>query len=207
MTKLERAEFNLSDQTRQVLVGILLGDAHIQIRSNSSINARLKYTQSIVHKEYFDHIYELFKHYTTESFLPYYLSQPHTITQKNSNSWTFVTMSLPCFKLYRDLFYNSDGVKIVPENIGDLLTPIGLAYWVMDDGSKLKKGLHLNTYGFNSQDIDLLLNVLRNKFNLKCSTHIKNGRYRIYIGYESMDLLRSLVSPHMHSSMMYKIED
>jgi len=36
-------------------------------------------------------------------------------------------MQLPCFNEYRNLFYNLN-VKIVPENIYDLLTPKGLAF-------------------------------------------------------------------------------
>lgn len=39
----------------------------------------------------------------------------------------FNTYSLPCFNYYYDLFY-VDKVKRVPFNIGELLTPLGLAY-------------------------------------------------------------------------------
>ena len=50
------------------------------------------------------------------------------------------------------MFYSLNK-KIVPSNINQLLTPRGLAYWVMDDGSLQNKGLHLNTYGFTNQDV------------------------------------------------------
>jgi LAGLIDADG DNA endonuclease family len=50
----------------------------------------------------------------------------------------FVTLSLPlvldcpkaraCFNIYRELFYNSEGKKIIPENLEELLTARGLAY-------------------------------------------------------------------------------
>ena len=46
--------------------------------------------------------------------------------------------------------------KIVPSNIQDLLTPRGLAYWIMDDGSLQNKGLHLNTYGAQATNQDVL---------------------------------------------------
>jgi len=39
----------------------------------------------------------------------------------------FNTYSLPCFQELYNLFYPS-GKKIVPLNIGELLTPMGLAY-------------------------------------------------------------------------------
>ncbi len=63
---------------------------------------------------------------------------------------------MPCFNYYKNLFYISDGLKIVPSNIQDLLTPRGLAYWIMVDGSIQNKGLHLNTYGFTYQDVLIL---------------------------------------------------
>lgn len=195
LTQKERALLTLSDSTQQALIGILLGDGHLQKRS-STANTRFRFTQSTKHEEYFYLVHELFSDFLTESFTPYHYNSKFSV-----QSLHFVTMALPCFNYYHDLFYNSKKVKVVPSNISDLLTARGLAFWIMDDGSKIVNGLHLNTYAFSSPDIDLLLDVLKNKFNLKCSIHIKNGQYRIYISHESMDLLRSLVTPHMHTSM------
>lgn len=48
----------------------------------------------------------------------------------------------------------------------------------MDDGSKIKNGIHLNTYGFTLQEVELLVKVLINKFGLKCSIHMKNNQPR-----------------------------
>jgi hypothetical protein len=49
-------------------------------------------------------------------------------------------MQLPCFNVFREMFYMSN-VKVVPNNIYDLLTPKGLAFWIMDDGSRQGDGL------------------------------------------------------------------
>ena len=78
------------------------------------------------------------------------------------------------------MFYNK-GKICVPNNIQELLTYRSLAYWIMDDGSIQNKGLHLNTYGFSHEDIELLLNTLTNKFQLKCSIHHHKSGNRIYI--------------------------
>jgi len=40
----------------------------------------------------------------------------------------FQTLSLPCFNIYRNLFYDLNGIKIIPDNIEELLTPVSLAY-------------------------------------------------------------------------------
>jgi hypothetical protein len=114
-------------------------------------------------------------------------------------------MALPCFNSYKDSFYISDN-KIVPYNINENFTEISLAFWIMDDGSKQGKGLHLNTYSFSLESIDRLLNLLEMKFELKCSIHLKENKPKIYISTESMENLRLRVSFHMHSSMLYKLD-
>lgn len=100
-------------------------------------------------------------------------------------------MQLPCFNIFREMFY-LDGIKIVPVDIYNNLTAVGLAYWLMVDGSKSGQGLHLNTYGFYHQSIDRLLFVLRGQ--------------RLFIPSTSMPRLRELVSPYIIPSMQYKIK-
>lgn len=93
-------------------------------------------------------------------------------------------------------------------NIKELLTPLSLAYWIMDDGSIQNKGLHLNTYGFNSEEVLRLKSALENLFgenSLKCSIHKHSKGSRIYIWEESMPLLREKISQYMHTDMLYKI--
>ena len=90
-------------------------------------------------------------------------------TKVQYSSVNFQTLSLPCFNNYRSKFYDSKNKpsKIVPSNIKDLLTPIGLAYWIMDDGDIQKKGLYLNTYGFTPEDTLCLKITLENIFGRK----------------------------------------
>ena len=104
-------------------------------------------------------------------------------------------MKLPCFNVFRDLFY-SWNVKTVPYNIYELLTAKGLAFWIMDDGSKHGTGLHISVYAFSNNDVDKLMFTLQDKFNLKCSIHYnRDNKPRIYIFKESMDHLITLVKP------------
>ena len=69
----------------------------------------------------------------------------------------------------------------------------------------MNNGLHLNTYGFTLQEVELLIKVLMNKFELKCSIHMKNNQPRIFIYNKSINTLKSLVISHMHPSMLYKL--
>ena len=114
-------------------------------------------------------------------------------------------MQLPCFNEYRELFYELN-VKIVPANIYELLTPRGLAFWLMDDGSKHGSGMHISVYGFTNTDLDKLMFTLQDKFNLKCSIHYnRDKKPRIYIFKESMDILITLVKPYFIKEMVYKL--
>jgi hypothetical protein len=89
-----------------------------------------------------------------------------------------------------------------------MLDPITLAHWIMGDATMTKDGLLFCTDSFSYQDIVLLINVLILPYNLKCSIHKSNHQFRIYVFKESIPKLVSIVSivkPHMHFSMLYKI--
>jgi len=59
---------------------------------------------------------------------------------------------------------------------------------------------------FSNKDIDKLMFTLQNKFNLKCSIHYnRDKKPRIYIFKESMDNLKSWISPHFIKEMLYKL--
>jgi len=78
----------------------------------------------------------------------------------------------------------------------------------MGDGSSYNLSLHLSVYAFTIDEVKLLINVLENKFNLKCSYYIHSsieGKLWIYIWEESVEKLRLLVSPYIIPSMLYKI--
>jgi hypothetical protein len=53
--------------------------------------------------------------------------KPYKRTGKIYKSLYFRTLTLPCLNEYHNMFYKNK-VKIIPENIDKLLTPIGLAY-------------------------------------------------------------------------------
>ena len=194
----------------EIIIGLLLGDGHIQKRSITG-NARFIYAQSSLrlhHLNYFNHIFNLFKSFLSKDFILKDRKFLDKRTNKSYSSVSFATLSLPCFNYYRSLFYNSDNIKVIPMNIETLLTPRGLAYYIMDDGSLQNKGLHLNTYGFTSEDVLRLKHTLENMFgvnSLKCSIHKHQNGDRIYIWEESMNCLRSNIAQFMHKDMLYKL--
>ena len=194
---------------KDVLIGILLGDAHIAKRSSTG-NSRLIYAQTaILHKAYFDYVYSFFTIFCVNEYKPQSKIVRDKRTNKIYSAISFTTMQLPCFNVFKELFYlapEAVNVKIVPHNIYELLTPKGLAFWIMDDGSKHGSGLHISVYAFSNQDVDKLMFTLQDKFNLKCSIHYnRDKKPRIYIFKESMDHLITLVKPYFINEMLYKL--
>lgn len=197
----------------EIIVGLLLGDGHLQCRK---LNSRFIYGQSSLrehHLNYFYHIYDLFKPYISKNLK---IKSNTFVNKKNNKSYSsvyFATLTLPCFNYYKELFYMPLSIgkykKIVPNNINQLLTPRGLAYWIMDDGSIQNQGLHLNTYGFSKNEVERLKTTVENLFApstiIKCSIHKHPKGYRIYIWNQSMDFLRNNLHQYMHKDMLYKL--
>ena len=83
--------------------------------------------------------------------------------------------------MYEKFYVN--GKKVVPATIADILTPVGLAYWIMDDGVFTGTGLKIYTNAFSQDELNLLVEALDKKFSIKASIHkssIENQR-TIYI--------------------------
>nr|AFA35831.1 putative LAGLIDADG homing endonuclease [Pseudococcomyxa simplex] len=195
----------LTLEQREVLVGILLGDANLQTESNGR-TYRLRVTQAEQNKEYLFALYELFKPLVNTPPKLYTYS-PDKRTNNISERWAFATTQHGCFRFYGKQFY-VDGKKRVPLIIEKWLTPRSLAYWYMDDGAQKWKGRSLGvvlcTDGFGSDEVYKLAAILTTKYNLKTSVQVKGNGLRLYISTTSYSNLKRLIYPHLLPSMLYK---
>lgn len=199
-----KASLKITPPLDEVIVGSILGDLTAE-RPNNNCNTRLTFKQSLVNKEYLLHLFSLFEEYCGSKpiNLSYFDNRPDRMNTYKSIK--FSTLSLPCFNIYRELFYNAAGQKIVPSCIKDLLTARGLAYWFCDDGYKATNGFYFATDSFTDNDLLLLLDVLRTKFELECGIHKTTNGYRIYIFSTSREKFISLVKPYMLEHFYYKL--
>lgn len=193
-----------------ILIGSLLGDLYAERRGPST---RFAIKQSDTHKEYIYYLHNiLYKEGYCSSNIQKGTTTASNKSLKRYTYYRFKTYSFSSLNWIYDLFY-INGIKIVPLNISEYLTPLALAIWIMDDGSKSQSGgLILSTEGFDKTSIDLLCSVLSNKYGLTVTTP-KNGvnrqgnsRYRIYVSANSMLKLRSIIKPYIIPSMSYKID-
>lgn len=184
---------------QQALVGLLLGDGSL-VKKCAGGGTYFKFAQSIIHRGYLMHVFQLFQEQGLVNMVA--PSMGTSIIAGVTHTWfQFTTKSLAEWNSLYSLFYVA-GVKVIPTNIADILTPVSLAYWFMDDGGWTKTGIHLATNNFTPQDTIRLVDVLRSKFGLKCSIHSRN---RIYIWAGSCPRFIDLVKPYIHSDMNYKL--
>ena len=123
----KKVHLTIPSNLHEIIIGSLLGDLTTE-RPNIKCNTRLQFKQSLINKEYIYHMYNLFQVYCNTG--PLNMSKFDSRVNKNKTYYAikFQTLSLPCFNIYRELFYNSDGKKILPANIENFLTVKGLAY-------------------------------------------------------------------------------
>lgn len=119
----------------------------------------------------------------------------------------FFTLALNCFNELHYLFYLA-GKKVIPHNIYEILTPVTLAHILMRDGVPRNHGIIICTDSHYTSDVVILMGVLiiRYKLDFILRFHMPANHSIIYIRERSMPLLRTIVRPHMHSSITYKIK-
>jgi hypothetical protein len=102
---------------------------------------------------------------------------------------------LSCFTKLHSLFY-VNGVKVIPQNIYELLTPVALAHVIMGDGSAQRHGLIICTDSYTTPEVVRLINVLMIRYRLDCTLRFHTPTQpRIYIKQRSLAKLQTIVGP------------
>lgn len=199
-------KIKLNALQKEVLFGVVLGDAHLETQNNK-ITYRVKFEQSSKKKPYIDHLYEIFKDFVKTPPKPKIVSYKIGCQNKTSLNIRFATIQSSLFTFFGKQFYKENKKK-VPKLIHRWLTPRALAYWYMDDGSMKSvqsKGVLFNTQGFSHAEVQLLCNVLTDKFKLFCwPRKQKNKTYQIYVSGKSYETLRDCIYSFIIPEMQYK---
>ncbi len=184
------------------ITGLLLSDDLISLSSKYSKKARIGFKQSADRASYVWFVYNLLSHYCGSS--PQFTAGVRS--GKRYYGLQFFTRAMPYITELYYLFY-SEGVKSIPHNIYELLTPIAFAEWITGDGVAKKTGLVLCTDSYSIKDTVRLLNVLIIRSKLNCILRVaKKDQYRIYIQQNYMASLVNIVSPYKHYTMLYKVK-
>ena len=184
---------------RSVILGVLLSDGWLYKNKSSKTLLALKQKDF----EYLWFVYTKLFHYCRS--LP-----KLTKTNINGKVFTavmFATRVYPCFTEWYNIFYDDEGKKKVPLELYNMLTYEALAHWIMGDGTRVNKGLTLQTQSVTVQECVFIISILIYKYDLKCSIHMQRNQPTIYISSKSMKKLRPLILPFMCTSMKYKLGD
>lgn len=131
----------LPSDLHSILIGIMLSDGGLY-KSSPTANVRFEMSFGEKYKELALHIGELFTEYMSN---PVKALEVKGVNKLYTN-YRLKTRTLPIFNSYHDMFYKlnletNKYIKIVPENIIDLMDPIVLAYLIQGDGNYAPYGL------------------------------------------------------------------
>lgn len=193
----------LTQKQKSLIIGSLLGDATMRVGHDAQ-NANFKIEQGLQQKDFVFWKYEILKPWV---FTPPKMSYRYDSQGvKYEKSWWFRTVRHPLLTNIHNQFYRNK-VKIVPKEINYQLDELGIACWIMDDGSYSKSNvLDISTYSFTSKEVEKLLNVISSKFSILGKYYRDRDKgFRIYFSKTETKKLIYLIEPYVINSMKYKI--
>lgn len=193
----------------EALIGICLGDGHLEKSGLETSNARLTITFAAKYILLARYIWGLFIFYIDPKGLKVYEVQSG-VGSKFYDRVIVRTVALPIFTIYHNLFYsliNNKYVKIIPLNIEELLTPVSLAFFIMGDGNynQVKKVIRLYTNSYSKSEVELISKALSNKFKILNRLEKAGNNYIIIVPTSQVPKLQDLVKEHIHPSFLYRI--
>ncbi|MHB8185397.1 MAG: recombinase RecA [Dermatophilaceae bacterium] len=198
----------LSDQQWQVVLGGLMGDAHLAPNLHDRHGVRFRMGHGAKQADYLDWKASLFGN----------IGQSRTVNAKGA---VFVDLSpLPELGELRDVVYWGDGKKHLTDDYLKTLSPLALAVWFMDDGSfsERSKGVQVRTAG-GSGRVEFCVEAMSEASRVRLADHLRDVHgvdSRVSVrGAAKMAVLTmttagssrflELVAPYVHPSMDHKL--
>jgi recombination protein RecA len=181
---------SLSEAQHSLITGTLLGDGAMRCKAN----ALLEINHSAHQRSYVDWKFQL---------LADLVSTPPKLRQGNGGrmAYRFTTRSLPQLTSLYGEFYR-DGGKHVPKME---LTPLALAVWFMDDGSRSRSSVYLNTQQFDIDCQVLLLSLLWEQWGIEAALNRDKQYMRIRVTTGSVGRLARAIEPYLLPEFSYKL--
>jgi hypothetical protein len=206
----------LSDFQRQFIIGTLLGDASIDLSRKGSASLRFQHTEKNLD-------YVLMKSKILKNFIlrekPTFCaareSKPINGIRINTKvSYVNSTVTHQDLEEYNTLFYIRNGnkrVKIFQEKLSDMITPVSLLFWYMDDGtlSQNHNFINLSTNNFSYEENIRIQHMFKEKFKIDTQVYLIKNQGNYHIRFNKKDVLKfmSILQPlkeFIPPSMSYK---
>jgi hypothetical protein len=182
----------------QILLGTLLGDAYISKLQGKRKSFVISWQHCIKQE-----LYALWK---ADNSLDNYSIHRRSVLDSRTNK---IYHSITCYsrkdnyQYYRNLFYKEH--KEVSQEVLDMLKPLGIAVWFMDDGNLYYNGnnchLTLAVNGFDDESVNRIINYFKNNYNIIFK---KTGKAIRITSVKQVELFESFFKKYYHDSMNYK---
>lgn len=185
---------------KDVALGSLLGDAYLRPSGNS-------YALSFTHGEkqlaYLEWKLSVFDNFVATKEFYKSIREFHG----NAPIYSFSTITHPYLLEMHGLCY-PDGKKRISQEWLELLSPISLAVWYMDDGSRNRHygTITLCTNSFSYDEHLMLVDYFAYHFGIDAKVEPRrNGQYSIRINASQRNRFFDIVAPHIPDCMSYKL--
>ncbi|OGK17400.1 hypothetical protein A2690_00200 [Candidatus Roizmanbacteria bacterium RIFCSPHIGHO2_01_FULL_39_12b] len=193
----------MTKKQKDVLIGMILGDAYLQKTGEKNSRLRLEHTTN--QKEYLEWKVNYLKNYFQNKAQD--ITRFNPVWKKTYNYVRIQSYSSPEFGKFQRLFY-SQSKKIIPDTISTLLkSPISIAVWFMDDGYYYHRDNMAYIYipNYDKQSLQYLMDALRSNFDLTAALKKKSKGLVLTFNVNETKKLMEIISEYVIPSMKYKI--
>lgn len=199
--ELYKSSLKLSKRQREILVGTLLGDGHLETQ-NGGRTYRLKIEHSLKQQFYVSWLHEQFQFWvrTTPK------NKVKFVQGKQVLNYGFQTLSVAQFRFYGFQFYGSSR-KVIPKRVARWLTPLAVAVWFMDDGSYKSKQHHsliLNTHCYSRSELNKLIDIFDKKWDIEANLRPQKDGLQLMFNGPNAVKLKKLIEPFVLPEFSYK---
>ena len=170
-----------------MITACLLGDG---ILSKAGKNYRLMVEHTLKDEEYVHWKFQFLKR----------LSVSDVQYVPSHDSYRFGTVGHPEITEMRQAWYRP--TKQVPSKL--VLTPLMLAIWFMDDGTKHRDTVDISVHNFSKESLDILRNRV-SLFGIQTTVNSDSKGSRLYVLKKSYPRFESLAKPYMVQCMERKL--
>ena len=180
-------QLQLSSHEIETIVGCLLGDGTL---SKSGKNYRLRIEHNSRYREYVSWKYQLLQRLCASEIQ--YVFHHYSLR--------FGTVGHPEIANLRKHWYIP--IKQIPSDVE--LTPLMIAIWFMDDGTKHRDTVDISIHNFSEESVEILCQELL-KFGIQTTVNSDGKGKRLYVLKESYGNFKRLVKPYIVKCMAYKL--
>lgn len=205
--------YSLSQDELSVILGGLLGDSSYHKRDNIIV-----FSHSIKQKEYIEWKHEKLSNICNS--VKQRVVGKSIVTGEDLINVSFTTKKMSDlksdYKSIRDLIFDSNGVKQVNRKWLNMLNPLSLAVWWMDDGclsvhkekdGRISRFGKLCTHSFSLSEQNIIKDYFNKVWNIEVKITPEKNKFFLRFTVPNLKRLFSIIYPYVLEipSMIYKI--